>query len=123
MSSSLVNVLVALTKGASINTPTGAASAGTSVVITDSTGAAQAPVVLTGAETPTPWAFTTNVAVGAGTVVTTDVDVNGATLGTPITQTFSEAGTPPTFSPTTAISVTPTASTAAVAAVRAAAKR
>jgi hypothetical protein len=107
MSTTLIPVVVALTKGASIPTQTGAAFASTSVVVTDSTGVAQAPVLLTGAETPTPWAFSTSVAVGAGTVVATDLDVNGATLGTPISATFTEKGTPPAFLPTTAISVTP----------------
>jgi hypothetical protein len=120
MSSTLVQVLVAITKGASINTPTGAAFASTSVVVTDSTGVAQPAVLLTGIESP-PWSFTTSVAPGNGTAVATDLDISGAVLGTPVTQTFTEAGSPPTFLPTTGISVTPTANTAAVAAVRAAA--
>lgn len=121
MSTPLVPVIVALAKGAPINTPTGAAFASSSVVVTDSTGVAQPAVLLTGVETPTPWAFATSVAPGAGTVVATDLDVNGATLGTPISQSFTEAGTPPTFAPTTAISVTPV--TAAVAALHSAARR
>lgn len=119
MSSTLVQVLVALTQGATVNTPTGAAYASTSVVVTDSTGVAQVPVLLTGKELPTPFAFTTSVAPGAGTVVATDLDVNGATIGGPVTQSFTEAGTPPTFAPTAGITVTPTSNTVAVAAVRA----
>ena len=107
MSTPLVNVTVTLTKGPSVVTPSGAAFKNTSVVVTDSTGVAQAPVLLTGAETPTPWAFTTSVAPGAGTVVATDLDINGATLGTPISQAFTEAGSPPTFLPSTGITVTP----------------
>ncbi len=117
MSTNLVQVIVAIAKGPSINTPTGAAFASTSVVVTDSTGVAQAPVLLTGKETPTPWAFSTSVAVGSGTVVATDLDTNGATLGSPVSQSFTEAGSPPTFLPTTGITVTPSA-TAAAAAVR-----
>ena len=113
MSSTLVQVLVVLGQGASIPTPTGAAYASTSVVVTDSTGVAQAPVLLTGKEVP-PFTFTTSVAVGAGTVVATDLDVNGASLGV-VTQTFTEVGTPPTFAPTSTITVTPVATTAAAA--------
>lgn len=118
MSSTLVQVIVALAKGASINTPTGAASIGTSVVVTDSSGTAQPAVVLTGAESPTPWAFTTSVASGSGTVVATDLDVNNAVLGSPLSQSFTEAGTPPTFQPSTGISVTPVTVAAQVAAAR-----
>jgi hypothetical protein len=107
MSTPLIAVIVALTKGTSMPTQTGAAFANTSVVVTDSSGVAQPAVLLSGTETPTPWAFSTSVNPGNGTVVATDLDVNSATLGTPITQTFTEAGTPPAFTPTTAISVTP----------------
>jgi hypothetical protein len=116
MSTPLVSVIVAVTKGASIASPTGAAFASTSVVVTDSTGVAQAAVLLTGIETPTPWAFSTSVAPGAGTVVATDLDINGATLGTPISQTFTEAGTPASFLPSTAVSVTPVTAAVALAA-------
>ena len=119
MSATLIPVTVAITKGASTPTPTAAAFASTSVVVTDSSGVAQAAVLLTGVETPTAWAFSTSVNVGAGTVVTTDLDINGATLGAPISQAFTEAGTPPAFLPTTAISVTPvTAAVAAAASLR-----
>lgn len=116
MSSNLVQVIVALAKGASTNTPTGAASAGTSVVVTDSSGVAQPAIVLTGVESPTPWAFKTSVAPGNGTVVATDIDVNGATMGSPVSQNFTEAGTPQTFLPTTGITVTPVTVPAAAAA-------
>jgi hypothetical protein len=112
MSAPLIQVTVALTKGAAINTPTGAQSAGTSVVVTDANGA-QPAVVLTGTETPTPWSFPTSVATGSVSVTATDLDSTGATLGTPVTATFTEAA-PPTFQPTTAITLTqgvaPTAS-------------
>jgi hypothetical protein len=114
MSSNLVQVIVALTQGATVNTPTGAAYANTQVVVTDSTGTPQPTVTLTGTELPTPFAFTTSVAVGAGTVVATDFDVNGAVIGGPVSQTFTEVGSPPTFAPTTGISVTPVGATAAL---------
>jgi hypothetical protein len=109
MSASLVAVLITLLKGASTPTPTGAASAGTSVVVTDSSGVAQNPVVLTGNESP-PWSFTTSVAPGSGQVVATDLDANGATLGSPVSQSFTEAGSGPggnNFLPTTSITVAP----------------
>ncbi len=105
MSTPLVTVSIALTQGAPITSPTGAAYAGTSVVVTDSTGVAQPAVTLTGKETP-PFTFQASVAPGAGTVVATDLDVNGATLNT-VSQAFTEAGTPVTFAPTASITVTP----------------
>lgn len=108
MSSNLIKVSITLTQGAPINTPTGAAYASTSVVVTDSTGVAQPPVILTGKETPTPFSFTTSVAPGAGTIVATDLDVNGGVLNT-VSQAFTETGTPPTFAPTSVITVTPVA--------------
>lgn len=113
MSTTLVQVLIALSQGAVTNSPTGAAYAGTSVVVTDSTGVAQPAVVLTGAETPTPFAFTTSVAPGDGSVVAQDLDVNGAAMGSPVTQAFTEAGSPVTFAPTSAISITPVVAGAA----------
>lgn len=112
MSATLIPIIVALAKSTPIATPTGAVFASTSVVVTDSSGVAQPAVLLTGAE-PTPWAFTTSVNPGNGTVVATDLDINGATLGIPDTQTFTEAGSPPTFLPTTGITVTPVSATAA----------
>jgi hypothetical protein len=118
MSTTLVQVVVALTQGASIPTQTGAAYAGTSVVVTDSTGVAQPAVVLTGKETPTPFAFTTSVAPGAGTVVAQDQDVNGAALGSPVSQSFTEAGSPASFNPTSGITVTPTSGVSVTASAR-----
>lgn len=105
MSATLIPIIVTLTKGPSANTPTGAAFASTSVVVTDSSGVAQPAVLLTGKET-TPWSFTTSVNPGAGAVVATDFDVKGAVLGT-VSQPFTEAGTPPTFLPTSGIVVAP----------------
>jgi hypothetical protein len=116
MSTNLVQVTVALTQGAAIASPTGAAYTNTSVVVTDSTGVAQAAVVLNGKETP-PFTFTTSVAPGAGTVVANDMDVNGAVLNT-VSQPFTEVGTPVIFTPTSGITVTPTAAAAAAASAR-----
>ena len=116
MSATLVPVIVAVAVGPAINTPTGVPFASISAVVTDSSGVAQPAVLLTGVETPTPWAFSTSVAPGAGTVVATDLDINGATLGTPITQSFTEAGSPPNFFPPTGITVTPVSASVAAAA-------
>ncbi len=115
MSTNLVPVIVAIAVGPSIATPTGVPFANISVVVTDSTGVAQAPVLLTGNELPTPWAFSTSVAPGAGTVVATATDTGGTVIAPVITQAFTEAGTPPAFTPPTGITVTPV--TAAVAAL------
>jgi len=118
MSTNLIQVLITLTKAASpIATPTGAAFASTNVVVTDSTGISQPAVKLNGSETPTPWAFTASVAPGTGEVVATDVDVNGETLGSLITQPFTKAGAAPTFAPSTGITVAAVTSTSSVAAV------
>lgn len=111
MSSQLVQVLIALAQGALVNTPSGAAYAGTQVVVTDSSGTPQPTVTLTGKETP-PFSFVTSVAPGAGSVVVTDVDVDGTVIGGPVTQTFTEEGTPPQFAPTSGITVTPVAQAA-----------
>jgi hypothetical protein len=120
MSVPLVSVIVAISRATTaVNTQTGAAFASTSVTVTDSTGTPQAAVILTGKETPTPWAFSTSVAPGTGSVTATDLDVNGAALGAQLVQTFTEAGSPPTFFPATGISVTPvTAAVAAASAVK-----
>ena len=116
MSTQLVQVTVVLSQGAAIASPTGAAYLNTSVVVTDSTGTAQPAVLLNGSETPA-WTFNTSVAVGAGTVVANDMDVNGAVINT-VTQPFTEVGTPVTFAPTSTITVTPTAAAQAAAAAR-----
>lgn len=113
MSTNLVQVTIVLTQGAPILSPTGAAYASTSVVVTDSTGVAQPAVSLNGSETPA-WTFQTSVAPGSGTVVATDLDVNGATIGT-VSQPFTEAGTPVTFTPTSGITVTPVSAAATAA--------
>ncbi len=124
MSANLVPVIVAVAVGPSANTPTGIPFASISTVVTDSGGVAQPAVLLVGTETPTPWAFSTSVAPGNGTVVATALDTSGATLGSPITNTFTEAGSAPTFLPPISISVAPvTASVAASASLKSALKR
>jgi hypothetical protein len=114
MSSSLVQILIALAVGPAANTPTGAKSAGISVVVTDPVSGPQPAVVLTGAEA-TAWAFTASVNPGIGSATATAVDVNGAALAPPITQSFTEAGSPPTFFPPTGITVTPVVAAASPA--------
>lgn len=122
MSSNLVQVLIALAVGAAVNTPTGAKSAGISVVVTDPVSGDQPPVLLTGAESP-PWSFTTSVnpspivngAPVPGNVAATPLDVNGAALGDAVTQSFTEAGSPEQFFPPIGITVTPVAAAAPAA--------
>lgn len=97
------NILVQLIKTAA-PLPTGVVFGHTNVVVTDSANGVQT-FALNGSETP-PWSVKVgNVADGAGTVVATDVDSNGATLGTPVTQSFTT--TAPTFPSTSGITVTP----------------
>jgi hypothetical protein len=107
LSTPLISITVTITKSTANLPAANVAFVNTSVVVTDGAGTVQAPVLLTGSETP-PWSFTTSVAPGSGTVVATDLDANGATIGTPVTQTFTEAGSPPaTFPATIAITVSP----------------
>jgi len=122
MSTPLIPVLVALTVTSTPLPAANAAQASISAVVTDSTGVAQSPVLLTGAETPTPWAFNTSVAPGAGTVVFTALDTAGATIGTPFTLPFTIAAAA-TFNAPTGGSVTPVTNTVTSAAAHVAAAR
>jgi hypothetical protein len=98
------NAIVQLTKVTTVLPATNAAFAGTQVVLTDSANSVQ-NATLTGIETP-PWSVQfANVAAGAGSVVATDVDTAGATLGTPVTVQFTELA-PATFPATSAATVT-----------------
>jgi len=99
----MANILIQLTK-TSTPPPAGVTFAKTALVVTDAAGATQ-NFSLNGSETP-PWSVTASgLADGNGTVVATDLDTTGATIGTAITQTFS-TGTA-TFPATTGITVTP----------------
>jgi hypothetical protein len=122
MSSTLIPVVVAIT---TVTTPlpaSNAAQASISIVVTDSTGAAQSAVLLNGNETPTPWAFTTSVNPGAGTVTATALDTAGATIGTPLTSSFTV--TPQAvFQAPSAITVSAQTSSVASAAAHVAAAR
>ena len=120
MSSSLNQVTITIGyPGPAINTPSGDAYSATSVVVTDSTGVAQPAVTVT----PASPSFVASVANGAGIVVANDVDVDGNVLAS-LTQTFTEAGSPPQFTPAGSITVTPVAAAAAAqAAFKAAAAR
>ncbi len=112
MSTSLIQVTIALTFLDSENTPSGVAYANTSVVVTDSTGVAQPAVLLT----PANPSFTASVAVGAGTVVATDLDTAGTVLST-ISQSFTEVGSPPAYTPVGTITVTPVGAPVATSAL------
>jgi hypothetical protein len=97
---------VTLTQGPSV--PVGnVAYAKTTITLTDSAGAVQTATV-NGSESP-PWtAVFSNVAAVAGatgTVSAQDVDAAGANMGAAVSATFTEIGTPLTFTPTNAVNV------------------
>jgi hypothetical protein len=107
MSTPLVSINVALDiSGTSPLPSTNQPFASYSVVVTDSSGVAQAAQVLTGVETPVAWAFNTSVNPGAGSVTATALDTAGATIGTPMTQAFSTGAAAGTFPTLTGITVT-----------------
>jgi hypothetical protein len=102
---------------------TNAAQASNSVVVTDAASSVYAPVVLTGAES-TPWAWAATYAAGPATAVVTPLDVNGATIGTPLSTTFTVvAAIPATFEAPSSIAFVAASTSAAVAAVHAALKK
>jgi hypothetical protein len=71
--------------------PAGVTRASTSVVVTDSAGAAQT-FSLTGTETPPGFIPSVTVASGTGAIVLTDTDTSGATIGTPTTLPYTTGG-------------------------------
>lgn len=100
-----------------------AAQASISVVVTDSAGTVYAAVPLTGAETPTPWSYAATFASGSATAVATYLDVNGATIGTPASFSFTvQAAAPPaTFTAAAGFGFVAAATSPATAAVHRAA--
>jgi hypothetical protein len=128
MSTSLVQVLIALTNQTLPLQAGAAAQASIAAVVTDSTGVAQSTVQLTGNESPTPWAFTTSVAPGAGSVSFTPMDSNGSPItidgnGNPVVALvvpFTETGTGTggTFQSPVSATVTPVGSPPATPAFR-----
>lgn len=102
------SISVLLAKNLTAVLAAGVAFAGTKVDVTDAAGTVQS-VTLTGAESP-PWSATfTSVDDGAGSVLATDLDTTGATIGTPVQASFPAVTvTPPaTFPQTTGITVSP----------------
>lgn len=97
----MYNVLVTLTKTPT-PLPTGIVFGHTNLTSTDSAGAVQ-NFSLNGSETP-PWTqVIAGLADGASGFVAQDVDSTGATLGSPIKQSFTPV--PVTFPATSAITV------------------
>jgi hypothetical protein len=80
---SVISVLT-VQNGAAV--PAGVTRASTRIDVTDSAGAAQSQS-LTGTESPA-WTATFTVAPGVGSVIATDIDTNGATIGTPVKAPF-----------------------------------
>jgi hypothetical protein len=75
-----MSTISVLTVQAGPPVPSGVTRASTALVVVDSAGASQS-ASLTGAESP-PWTTSFTVAAGAGTITATDIDTNGATIGT-----------------------------------------
>ena len=99
-----------------------AAQASNSVIVTDSAGTVYPAVVLTGAETPTPWAYAATFASGAASAVVTALDVNGATINSgTVSFTVTAAVAPATFSVLTGATFTAAATSSATAAIHQAA--
>lgn len=121
MSATLIPVTVQVATTTTPLPSTNAAQASISVVVTDSSGAAQPAVVLVGTETP-PWSFTTSVNPGTGSVTGTALDTAGAVIGTPFTAAFTVTPAA-TFQAPTGITVTPVTGTVAAAAAHVAAVR
>jgi hypothetical protein len=109
----------------SLPLPSGnSAQASISVVVTDTTGTVQAPVLLVGTETP-PWSFTAQLTPSSsaqGSLTATALDTNGATIGTVLSGSFS---IPPaaTFNSPSGFTVTPVTTTTSAAAAHVAAAR
>jgi hypothetical protein len=100
-----------------------APQASVSVVVTDSGGTVYPAVVLTGAETPTPWSYAATFASGAATAVATALDTSGNPIGSAATLSFTvtPAVTPQTFSAPSGFGFVAAASTPATAALHKAA--
>ena len=94
-----------------------AMQASNSVVVTDAAGTVYPAVVLTGAES-TPWSWAATYAAGNATAVVTALDINGATIGTPLSTTFGVVAiVPATFSAPSGIAFTANTASAAAAAI------
>lgn len=100
-----------------------APQASVSVVVTDSSGVPQAPVVLTGAESPTPWAYAATFASGPATAVATALDTSNNPIGSVATLSFTvtAAVAPQTFSAPTGFGFVAAATSPATAALHKAA--
>jgi hypothetical protein len=99
------------------------AQASNSVVVTDSAGTVYPAVVLTGAET-TPWSWAATYASGTANAVVTALDTTGATIGTPLTTTFSVVAViAATFEQPTSIAFSANTASAAIAAIHSALKK
>jgi hypothetical protein len=89
--------------------PAGVTRASTLVAVTDSAGAAQS-FTLTGTEIPVGFIPSVTVAAGTGSIVLTDTDTTGATIGTPTTVPFttgSVTGSVLQSSGATVVTITP----------------
>lgn len=116
----LVPGIVTLSVTPGVALPAGnAPQASISVIVTDSAATVYPAVVLTGAETPTPWSYSATYASGAATAIATALDTSGAPIGTPASYTFEvvAAAPPATFTAPAGIAFTAAATSPATAAV------
>lgn len=99
-----------------------AAQASISVVVSDSAGNIYPAVVLTGAETPSPWSYSATYASGSASAVATALDTAGNPIGTPASFSFTvqAAAAPSTFNAPSGFSFVAAATNSATAAIHAA---
>lgn len=96
----LVAGIATLSVTTGVALPSGnAPQASISVIVTDSAGTAYPPVILTGAESPTPWAYSATFASGSATAVASALDTSGSVIGTAASYSFTvtAAAVPQTF--------------------------
>lgn len=123
MSTVLVPGVATLTVSSQPLPSSNVSQASNSVVVTDAAGTVYPAVVLTGAES-TPWSWSATYAAGTANAVVTPLDVNGATIGTPVPVSFGVvAVVPATFEAPSGIGFVAASSSAAAAAKHAALKK
>ena len=115
----LVPVIVTLT---TTTTPLPAGNApqqSVSVTVTDSAGTVYPAVVLTGAETPTPWSYAATYASGPASGACTALDTSGNPIDSPVDLSFvvTPAALPQTFQAPSGLSAVAAATNTATAQV------
>jgi hypothetical protein len=101
-----------------------APQASVSVVVTDGAGTVYPAVVLTGAESPTPWSYAATFASGSASAVATALDTSNNPIGSPASLSFTvtPAVAPQTFESPTGFGFVAASTNAATAALHQASK-